>query len=153
MLASARRGRADAAGMDALNHASGALARAGFPDATLVLRWTEIAGPELARIVSPVKFQEGPEGGTLTLRCEAGSALFLQHQSRPLIEGLNSYLGAGRISRLRFVPGRIAPPPDVPAHPAAAQKAEPEPESPPGLNEALAALERRRRANPPSRGG
>ena len=35
-----------------------AFARAGFSDPTLVLRWAEIAGPEIARIARPLKFSE-----------------------------------------------------------------------------------------------
>ncbi len=134
-----RRGRADAAGHDALGHASGALGKAGFADMSLVLRWREIAGPELARIAIPSRFQEGPEGATLSLRCEPGAALFLQHQTRPLIERLNSYLGPGRVVRLRFVPGRINVAPELPAHPAGARSGDgaaerPKPES---LHDAL----------------
>ena len=40
--------------------AGAAFARAGFTDPTLVLRWSEIAGPEVARLAQPLKFAEGP---------------------------------------------------------------------------------------------
>src|SRR5882672_10498754 len=106
--ATARRGRAGAAGRDALNHASAALAKAGFSDPTLVLNWREIAGADIARIAQPVRLSEGPEGAVLTLRCEAGAAVFLQHQTRALLERINGYLGASRIARLRLVSGELS---------------------------------------------
>jgi hypothetical protein len=132
----------DAAGNDVLNHAAGALGKAGFADMSLVLRWREIAGPELARIAVPSRFQEGPEGATLSLRCEAGAALFLQHQTRALIDRLNAYLGPERVVRLRFVPGRISTPPDVPLHPGPEGPAGDSGEAPP--KELSGALERLR---------
>src|SRR5262245_51187614 len=77
----ARRGRAGAAGADLQAQAQGAFARVGFADATLLLRWREIVGADVARMAMPVKLLEGPEGAVLTLRSEPGAALFLQHQS------------------------------------------------------------------------
>ena len=88
---------------------SAALARAGFRDPTLILRWDEIAGPELARIARPLKWSEGASGGTLTLKAEPGAALFLQHESRSLCERINTYLGRAAISKLRFVQGALPP--------------------------------------------
>ena len=112
-----RRGWAGPAGKDALDVATSALERAGFLDGTLVLRWVEIAGADLARVARPVRLTEGPEGGVLTLRCEAGAAVFLQHQTRELLERLSSYLGHGRIVRLRFVSGELECSPEPPDHP------------------------------------
>ncbi len=117
----ARRGRAGPAGEDALGHAAAALHRAGFLDATLVLRWGEIVGADIARIAEPLKLTEGPEGGVLTLKCEAGAAVFLQHQTRDLLERLASYLGPSRITRLRLVPGELERPDGPPDHPAGAR--------------------------------
>jgi hypothetical protein len=107
----------------------------------LVLRWTEIAGAAIARIARPLKWQEGKEGATLTLKCEAGAAVLLQHETRALIERLNAYLGAGRIARLKLAPGRFFEPSEPPGHPA--PTADPLAESP-GLPEALARLTRLR---------
>ena len=103
----ARRGRAGAAGGDALRHAAAAFARAGFADPNLVLNWSEIAGAEVARIARPVKLLEGQTGAVLTIKCDPGAILFLQHETRGLIERLNAYLGAGRIGRLKLVPGAM----------------------------------------------
>jgi hypothetical protein len=86
-----------------------ALARAGFRDATLILRWDEIAGPELARIARPLKWSEGASGGTLTLKAEPGAALFLQHETRALCERINAYLGRNAVTKLRFAQGALPP--------------------------------------------
>jgi hypothetical protein len=101
----------------ALTEASGAFQRAGFADATLVLRWAEIVGPAVARLARPMKWQEGESGATLTLKCEAGAAVLLQHQTRELIHRLNAYLGPGRIARVKIVPGQISQAPEPPDHP------------------------------------
>ena len=113
-----RQGWAQAAGEGLLSHASGAFARAGFTDASLVLRWSEIVGQQIAQVARPVKWQDGPEGAVLTLRCEAGATVLLQHETRALIGRLNAYLGAGRIARLKLVPGQLSPLPEPPGHPA-----------------------------------
>jgi len=47
-----RRGRAGEVSGDATLAARGAFARAGFSDPTLVLRWSEIAGPDTARLAA-----------------------------------------------------------------------------------------------------
>jgi hypothetical protein len=139
----ARRGRAGPAGQDALNHATAALQRAGFPDATLVLRWREIAGADIARIAEPLKLTEGPEGGVLTLKCEAGAAVFLQHQTRELQQRLATYLGPGRIARIRLIPGELERAQGLPDHPSTGVPSPDEPPHPPSLPEALERLDRR----------
>ncbi|HEX3485743.1 MAG TPA: DUF721 domain-containing protein [Micropepsaceae bacterium] len=111
-------GRTKPAAETALGEAKTAFVRAGFTDMTFLLRWPEIAGAQIARITRPAKWQDGPEGATLTLRCEAGAIVFLQHQTRELTDRLNAYLGRGRISRLKLVPGRLEQMPEPPAHPA-----------------------------------
>ena len=88
--------------------ASAAFNRAGFSDPTLVLRWSEIAGPEVARLAQPLKFSDGPSGGTLTLRATPGAALFLAHEKRALCERINAYLGRPAVSQLKFSQGALA---------------------------------------------
>ena len=112
-----RQGWPRAAGENVLRHASGPFARAGFADATLLLHWTEIAGPHIAKLALPVKWQDGLEGAVLTLKCEAGAAVLLQHQTRELIQRLNAYLGAGRVHRLKFIVGKLTRPAEPPNHP------------------------------------
>jgi hypothetical protein len=104
-----RRNRSEAVMHGAGFVGSAALARAGFRDPTLVLRWDDIAGPELARIARPLKWSEGASGGTLTLKAEPGAALFLQHETRALCERINTYLGRAAVSKLRFVQGALPP--------------------------------------------
>ena len=130
-----------------------AFARAGFSDPSLVLRWNEIAGPAVARLSQPMKFAEGPAGGTLTLRTAPGAALFLAHEKRALCARINSYLGREAVVQLKFSQGE---PLHVPAPARKAQKAlGPLPpddpscryQGPEGLARALQALARRRTAS------
>ena len=113
----ARHGWARAAGEGVLGQAKGAFERAGFTDATLLLRWPEIVGAHIARVALPLKWQDGTEGAVLTLKCEPGATVLLQHQTRMLIERLNAYLGQGRVVRLKLVPGRLVSRTDPPRHP------------------------------------
>jgi len=126
-----------------------AFVRAGFTDPALVLRWNEIAGPEVARLAQPVKLADGPSGGTLTLRAVPGAALFLSHEKRSLCERINAYLGRAAVAQIKFSQGTLL------ARPAAAKpekKAGPLPpndpsrryQGPEGLAKALQALARRR---------
>ena len=141
-----RRGWAAALSEDADAVGRSALGRAGFDDPTLVLRWEEIAGAETARLTRPLKLS----GDVLTLRAEPGATVFLQHESRPLCERINTYLGRRVVSRLRFVPGpvqarprpkpRIAAKAPVPAADPAQKYQGPE-----GLREALLQLAQTRR--------
>ena len=125
------------AGETTLNEAGSAFARAGFADPTLVLRWAEIAGPAVARLARPAKWQEDQSGATLTLKCEAGAAVLLQHQTREIIQRLNRYLGANRVARLKLVAGQLVQPNEPPNHPA--PLTEPWPENM-GLPDALERL-------------
>jgi hypothetical protein len=104
-----RRNRSEPVAAAASFVGGAALARAGFRDATLILRWDEIAGPELARIARPLKWSEGASGGTLTLKAEPGAALFLQHETRALCERINTFLGRQAVTKLRFAQGALPP--------------------------------------------
>jgi len=126
-----------------------AFVRAGFTDPALVLRWNEIAGPEVARLAQPVKLADGPSGGTLTLRAVPGAALFLSHEKRSLCERINAYLGRAAVAQIKFSQGVLLPRPAVMK---AEKKAGPLPpndpsrryQGPEGLAKALQALARRR---------
>ena len=107
--------RAAAIGPDAAELGRAAFARAGFGDPTLVLRWREIAGADLARIARPVRITQSPSGAVLTLRADPAAAVFLQHESRALCARINAYLGRTAVERLRFVPGEIRPDPAPPS--------------------------------------
>ena len=108
----ARRGRAAPVASDAGATGGAAFLRAGFTDPSLVLRWTEIAGPEIARIARPLKFSES--GGVLTLLAEPGAALFLGHDARALAARINAYLGRPAVTRIKFVQGTLSPIPVPP---------------------------------------
>jgi hypothetical protein len=116
-----RRGRAAALGRDTGGVAAQAFVRMGFTDPALVLRWREIAGPEVARLCLPLRFSEGAQGGTLTLKALPGAALFLGHETRSLMTRINQYLGRPAVARLKFVQGAFIPPrpAPVPRRPAA----------------------------------
>lgn len=145
-----RRGRSAPVAQDSAALAGGAFARKGFDDPTLVLRWAEIVGPEVARLAVPMKLTSGATGGTLTLRAEPGASLFLSHETRGLCERINAYLGRPAVARLRFVQAPLAarrpsPSPQRPREPSADDPAI-RFQGPEGLREALAALARWRRS-------
>jgi hypothetical protein len=102
-----RRNRTEPVAAQAGFAAATALARAGFADPTLVLRWEEIAGADIARIARPIRLSESASGGVLTLKAEPAASLFLQHQTRTLCERINAYLGRAAVARLRFVQGPL----------------------------------------------
>jgi hypothetical protein len=103
-----RRSRAAVIAMDAAELGRAGFSHAGFADPTLVLRWREIAGPDVARIAQPLRIRQGPSGLVLTLRADPAAAVFLQHESRALCARISACLGTAAIERLRFVPGEVA---------------------------------------------
>lgn len=134
---------------EARNIGTTAFMRAGFADPSLVLRWRDIAGPEVARLAQPVRLAEGPSGGTLTLRAVPGAALFLSHEKRALCERINGYLGRPAVAQIKFSQGasiaRPAPPPrQKPAGPLPDGDPSRRYDGPEGLVRALQALARRR---------
>ena len=103
----ARRNWSAPVGQDGRSLAAPAFARKGFADPTLVLRWAEIVGPDVARLARPIRLSEGANGGTLTLKAEPGASVFLQHEMPALCERINAYLGRPAVNRLRFVQGPL----------------------------------------------
>jgi hypothetical protein len=105
-----------------------AFVRAGFHDATLILHWAEIVGPDIARFAVPIKFSESPSGGVLTLKAEPAASTFLQHETRRLCDRINAYLGRAAVSRLRFAAGSVAarePPRERPQPPKPVSNGDP----------------------------
>lgn len=151
--APSRHNRPTAVGLDAKWTGASAFVRAGFGDPTLVLRWNEIAGPEVARLAQPLKFSEGPSGGTLTLRTTPGAALFLSHEKRALCARINAYLGREAVVQLKFsqgaplLPRPSPPPPQKTAGPLPPTDPSRRYQGPEGLAKALQALARRRTAS------
>jgi hypothetical protein len=144
-----RRGRADVLVRDARVTAATAFARMGFSDPTLVLRWTEIAGADVARLAQPLRLADGPSGGTLTLRAVPGAALFLAHEKRALAERINAFLGRPAVSQIKFSQGALplrpsVPPPQKKPHSLPDTDPSRHFDGPEGLAKALQALARRR---------
>ena len=144
-----RSNRALSVASQAGSFAGSAFLRAGFRDATLVTRWPEIAGPQVARLARPLKFSEGPAGGILTLRAAPGAALFLAHEKRALCERINAYLGRPAVTQLKFSQGAfLTPPPKLepqkPAGPLPVSDPSRRYRGPDTLMKALQALARRR---------
>jgi hypothetical protein len=144
-LPARRRGWAHPAGEGAHPWTAGAFARAGFADASLVLRWAEIVGDDVARVARPVKLQKDAEGAVLTLKCEPGALVLLQHETRALLRRLNAYLGANRIARLKLVAGQLQGGLDLPKHPLAGRSDGLDASTGPPLSQALERLGRRRK--------
>jgi hypothetical protein len=140
-----RLGRAAAVGPQAGGAATAAFLKMGFGDPTLVLRWREIAGPQVARLAQPLKLS----GDVLTLRAAPGAALFLSHEKRALCERINRYLGRPAVTQIRFSQGAPLPrppvaPPQKPAGPLPPADPSRRYDGPEGLGRALQALARRR---------
>ena len=129
-----------------------AILRAGFADPTLVMHWTEIAGPETARLARPLRLSQGPHGGVLSLLAEPGAAVFLQHESRALCDRINTFLGRPVVARLKFVQGSLTQRPAVerrPTPPETLALSDPARhyQGPEGVREALWKLARARRTS------
>ncbi|MEA2883017.1 MAG: hypothetical protein QOH32_2273 [Bradyrhizobium sp.] len=107
---------------------SDAYAKQGFAARELVIRWAEIAGPEIAAHSEPLKIQwprpvEGQpqEPATLVLRVEGPMALEIQHASDVILQRVNRFFGWSAVGRLALRQAPLArrnkpaaaPPPDV----------------------------------------
>jgi hypothetical protein len=86
-----------------------AFAKQGFASTELVMRWTEIVGPEIAAHSQPEKIHwprpfEGrpPEPGTLALRVEGPAAIEIQHLSTVILERVNRFFGWQAVASLRL---------------------------------------------------
>jgi hypothetical protein len=93
---------------DLLGKAVGdAFRRQGFASAELVMRWSEIAGAEIASHSEPIKIQwlrpdhnGARPPGTLVLRVEGPAAIEIQHLADLICERVNRFLGWRAIDRL-----------------------------------------------------
>src|ERR1700749_5032033 len=84
-----------------------AYAKQGFAARELVIRWSEIAGAEIAAHAEPLKMQwPGPVDGqpqepaTLVLRVDGPMALEIQHSSDVILQRVNRFLGWNAVGRL-----------------------------------------------------
>lgn len=73
-------------------------------EATLLQDWDRIAGPEIAGLcrVGRLSFPKRDErrNARLTLKCEPGAALDLQHGTPQLIERINGYFGFALVAEI-----------------------------------------------------
>jgi hypothetical protein len=148
-----RRNRSEPVAQGAASLSTDIFARAGFRNPALVLRWPEIAGADVARLCQPLKLSESASGGVLTLKAEPAAALFLQHESRALLERINRWFGREAVARLRFVQGPLPTRPKAkPRTGATGEVSAGDPalayEGPEKVREALVRLARRRGGRP-----
>lgn len=108
----------------------------GLATAQIILRWSELAGPALARATQPLRIgwprhsdhggeeQRQPAGATLIVTCESALALDLQFAAPAIIERVNLLFGWQAVTRLSIRQGPVARkpvaqppaiPPDAPA--------------------------------------
>lgn len=87
------------------------VARQGFGESSLLLRWEAIMGARVAAICEPIRLQWPPRAknrspdksddpATLILRVEPGFGLDIQHMSASIIDRVNTHLGWRCVARL-----------------------------------------------------
>lgn len=99
----------------------------GFPSAAIVSEWPAIVGAELASFTAPERLnwprrlgdhqsedQTGPRGhgrqprgATLVLRVDGPRAIEIQHESRNILERINTYFGYRAVTALRIIQGPV----------------------------------------------
>lgn len=100
-----------------------AFTKYGFADDHVLTRWSEIVGPQLARLTSPERLsrpQRGQHkntsgGSTLTVRVAGAAALEMQHLTPQIIDKINGFYGRPVVSRLKLVQGPLPTPLRKPA--------------------------------------
>lgn len=149
--------------------ASPALRKRGFVHAGIVNRWSAIVGEELSRASAPRRISwptRRAEPGVLHVRVESARATELQHMTPLIVERVNAYFGYRAIGAVRLIQsqGGTGAAPDS----SGTRSAPTEDDRPdrgrertegidarlartrdPALREALAALGRRLRTDPP----
>jgi hypothetical protein len=91
-----------------------ALAAQGFANGEILLRWADIAGPELAERSEPIRLAwprgaktqgQGREPATLHVQVESAFVLELQMQTNVIIERINRYFGWRCVGALKLKQG------------------------------------------------
>ncbi len=120
------------------------VAKRGFGEASLFLRWREIVGDRIAGLCQPARLQWPPrartktpenksektrekphEPATLVLRVEPGFGLEAQHMAPTIIDRVNAHLGWRCVARLVLRQEELSGPPASRARPRAAPPADP----------------------------
>ncbi len=87
-----------------------AFRRFGFIQASIVSRWTEIAGDKYAEVSAPesIRFPQGKKSdGTLTLIVERAFGPMMQHVEPVIIERVNRFFGYAAVARITLKQGSI----------------------------------------------
>jgi len=93
------------------------LGRQGLTQGSIIAKWHDIIGEDLARHTSPQKIvfaRDGVSGGTLHLRCDSGAlATQLQHTTPQILDRVNTFFGYQAVLKLRLIqgplPGHVEP--------------------------------------------
>ena len=86
----------------------------GFVQSSVVTRWSEIVGPDHARICSPeaIRFPPGEKtGGILELVVVPAHAPLISHVVPEIIERVNRFFGYNAVVRVKLRQGAVKPPP------------------------------------------
>jgi hypothetical protein len=78
----------------------------GFSEASIILDWAKIVGPELAAHCCPdrLAFQKGKQGqATLYLKVEPAFSLMVEYSHPLILDKINSYFGYQAVSRLQII--------------------------------------------------
>jgi hypothetical protein len=78
----------------------------GFSEASIILDWSKIVGPELAAHCCPdrLSFQKGKQGqATLYLKVEPAFSLMVEYSHPLILDKINSYFGYQAVSRLQLI--------------------------------------------------
>lgn len=84
----------------------------GFAISRLLTHWTEVVGPDIARLCEPVKVGYAPKGGfgaTLTLLVKGAAGPLVQAQSETIRARVNACYGYNAISKIRMTQSAAAP--------------------------------------------
>ena len=89
----------------------------GFAKADLLTRWSDIIGPDLARVTQPVKLTRAhpgadgsglgrrKEGGTLILRVVGAMAPEIEARSPQVIDRINQFYGFKAVAHIQLLQG------------------------------------------------
>ena len=91
-----------------------AFRRFGFVQSSVVSRWSEIVGPQHARVSAPeaIRFPPGKKaGGTLHLVVMPAHAPLIQHVIPEVIERVNRFFGYSAVAHVRIRQGQVQPAP------------------------------------------
>lgn len=79
----------------------------GSSAAMLKKNWHEIVGARWGKISTPIKFTGGRDGRTLVISAPGAAATLIMAASGPIIERLNTHLGAGHVIKLRLIQSKL----------------------------------------------